>query len=233
MSDRPDKTFDGRIERRTILKSTGAAAFAGVTAGAGTASARLAAPADHVGATTVLDVSVEHADVPDMSTNRRTPLSFSTVHRSTGQFVRGLATDDHARTLRENEAVAVADGYRGLPATLFEDRTTTELVVETNSRLQTVETLPLRRRYTTPSVTVEPADGAAVTVAADGRTATVAPQSTGRLALDEREIAYTRPGHLTGDGAARAETATVTPVVNVQNHGRLDAYVWKRGGDHR
>lgn len=221
MSDGPDEPRDGRIERRTVLKSTGAAALAGVTATAGTASARRAAPADHVGSTTVVEVAVEHPGLSAGPTNHATPLPFSSIDARTGQFRLQLGSDDAKATLRENDGVVFNRGYHALPATLYDGETVSELVVATSRRLRPTRTVSLAEQYSPPTVRIEDA-GDAVAVTADGQTVAVEPGSRTRLVADERTARVKRPGGPT--------TASVSPTVTVQHYGELDA-VLEEGGD--
>lgn len=222
MSDEPDEPCDGRIERRTVLKSTGAAALAGVTAGTGTASAERAPPVDHVGSTTVVEVAVEHPGLSAGPTNHATPLPFSSVDARTGQFRLQLGSDAAKATLRESDGVVFNRGYHALPATLYDGETVSELVAATNPRLRPTATVSVAERYSPPTIRVEEA-GDAVAVTADGRTVEVAPGSRTRLVADERTARVERPGGIA--------TASVSPTVTVQHYGQLDAFVVQGGGE--
>lgn len=216
------------FERRTFLRSTGVAGL-GAVAATGASPAAAAPTGTSLGTVHLVEVGVEHVDTPDLPANEVDPLSFSTVDLKAGRFTLGVARQSDVETFGRGTPVVIDGGYRPLPATAFDGRPGTELTVETNDRLRPMATLPTASPYRRPRVRVTSGAGGTVTATVDGQSVDVEPRGRNTLRADTREVTLVEPRDAassgTGDDGPPTRTASVTPVVTVQNYGTLETYV--------
>lgn len=201
-------------ERRSFLKTTGAAASVALCTEAVTASS--AADLQFV------EVGFEH----DLSMPEGTDLQPEIISNDdpAPYLVRGdtlqltpLATDELRQTLSENDRVVKATDFTTFPRTVTPRSPTRFPAIETATDLRPTKCISLVNELQMPSVTIEDSGVDEVSILADDRE-TVRSDEEKRLGVGRRSV---RVNGVTSDGTSTTETAVLSSRLVVRNHGRL------------
>lgn len=224
----------GTFSRRGVLKAAGAAG-----AGAFTIPAVSARPGDratdidvdeftYVGRTTFAEVGLSHRSEDLVSSSHIDQAPSYVVDSENDRLLFAVLQSRDLAQIHDSGALVRGNRLQSTPVTYNENRTSDTIPVTTNAQYKPYHLADLQDEYDFPAVEItESGDGELRVSPLDSENRPMSVHSlsstqSDRIELESKAVEQRLPNHMSTQSP---QETTVTPVVEVENHGELDVYV--------
>jgi hypothetical protein len=182
----------------------------------------------YVGRTTFAEVGLSHRSEDLVSSSHIDQAPSYVVDSENDRLLFALLSSHDLSKIHDRGSLIQGNRLHTTPVTINEQRTSDTIPVTTNAQYKPYQLADLENEYDFPAVEVTESDEGRLRVSpadADNRPMDVhslsAAQSD-RIELEPRTVEQRLPNHMSTQSS---QETTVTPVVELENHGELDVYV--------
>ena len=233
-SRRSSSSASGRLSRRGVLKTASAA-----SAGAFAIPSVTARPHDRatgidvddftfVGRTTFAEMGLSHRSENLVATSHVDQAPSYLVDAENERLLFALLSGHDLSKIYDRGALIQGNWLHTTPVTINEERTGETIPVTTNAQYKPYQLADLEDEYDFPAVKITESDEGELRVSpADAGNRPMDVHSlnsaqSDRIELESKTVGQRLPNHVSTQSS---KETTVTPVVEVKNHGKLDVYV--------
>jgi hypothetical protein len=219
------------FSRRGVLKAAGAGALAVPVVSSRPGERVQGIDIDeftYVGKTTFAEVGLSHRSEDLVSSSHIDQAPSYVVDSENDRLLFALLSTHDLSKIHYRGALIQGNWLHSTPVTINEDRTSDTIPVTTNAQYKPYQLADLRSEYDFPAVEITESNGGELRVSpldSDNRPTDVRSLSStqsDRIELESKTVEQRLPNHMSTQSP---QETTVTPVVEVENHGELDVYV--------